>query len=257
VNEQQYLEEKEENLHLQENKIRSREIDYEKKLNELRQKESETIILMEKYSSLRNDLEIREKHCHEQVLKNNTLSSNLLAKESLLNSKEIEIKNNEVKYLNLNKLENEINLKIFEFKKEKNYFYHQEVAGITTRHCVEVKRLEEIIQQQLEISSNLQFEINKLRELLSEEEREGSEWRKKDLMKIQMIEKLEGEMKELEEERDGLKEQLAEAMVGPTLLLSFPPLLPSDLSSLSLPLLPPSPPLSLPLICLSFAFRIS
>lgn len=216
MNEQEYLEEKEENLRIQENKIRSRELEYEKKSLDLRQKESETTILMEKYHSLRNDLEIREKYCNEQIIKNNNLSSNLLAKESTLNSKEIEIKNNEIKYINLMKQENELNEKILEYKKSMNHFYNYEVANITSRHKNEIKKLEDIIQQQLEIVENLQNEIQKLRNILNENEKEKIEWKKKESDNIFIIEKLENEMKEMEEERDSLKEQLAETMVSST-----------------------------------------
>lgn len=213
LNEQEYLEEKEENLRVQENKIRSRELDYEKKSFDLRQKESEATILMEKYHSLRTDLEIREKHCNEQTARNNTLSSNLLAKESALNSKDIELKNAELKFVNLTKQEAELNEKTLEFKKAMNHFYNYEVANITSRHKNEIKKLDEIINQQLQIGMNLQAEIDKLRVIVSDNEKEKNEWKKKEADHLFALEKLESDLKEMEDERDALKEQLAETMV--------------------------------------------
>jgi chromosome segregation ATPase len=175
---------------------------------------------MDKYHSLRNELENREKYCQEQSVKNNTLSSNLLSKESILNSKEMEIKNNELKYIHLSRQETEVQEKISEFLKAKKQFYEVEVGNITVRHCQEVKRLDEIISQQLEIGKNLQFEIDKLREMIVENEREKSEWKKKEYERYGVIEKLENDLKEVEEERDGLKEQLADVTV--TFLLFSP-----------------------------------
>jgi hypothetical protein len=174
------------------------------------------------------------------------LSSNLLAKESFLNSKEIELKNYEMKYIHIQKQENDLNIKLLEFKKAMNHFYNYEVAGITKRHGEEVRRLEEIITQQIEIGKNLQIEINKLREVIEERERERVEEKKNENDRKQLIEKLENEIKEMEEDREALKEQLAEAMVRydalPCLFLPFlsSPVLPSPAS-----LLPPLPLLSL------------
>ncbi len=211
--EQKHLEEKEETLRIQENKIRSRESDLEKKVFELRQKDSEMTIMIEKYQSLRGDLEHREKLYQEQAAKVNQISSNLLVKESSLNSKELELKNLELKYVNLNKQENELNEKANELKKAMNDFYSYEVKGITTRHSNEIKRLEEIHNQQQETVKNLQSKVDKLRDLLEENEKEKIERKKKENEMIILIEKLESEVKEIEEERDGLKEQLSETFV--------------------------------------------
>lgn len=82
------------------------------------------------------------------------------------------------------------------------------------RHCNEIKKLEDIIQQQLEITSNLQSEINKLRDIIQVHENEKLEQKKTINEKNSLIEKYESDIKEFEEEKESLKEQLAEAIVS-------------------------------------------
>ena len=214
LNDQKFLEEKEELLQKTENKLRSRELDIEKKTNELRIKESEATILIEKYNLLKIELENREKNYVENQIKINNLSSKLLSKESFLNTKENELNNLESKLVKLTDKEVEINTKINEFNKNKNNFYNYEVKNITMRHCNEVKKLEEIIQQQLQITSNLQSEINKLREITQTNDNEKIEYKKIITERNNLIEKYENDIKEYEEEKESLKEQLAEAIVS-------------------------------------------
>jgi chromosome segregation protein len=217
VVEQRQLEEREESLRTLEGKVRARELDCEKKSLDLRQKDAEATILVEKYTSLRQDLEVRERHCAEQTSKTNILASSLATKESSLASKEIQLKDLEVRFQDTKAREKELEAKVTEHNRAVDTFYNVKVAQITSRHAREMKELEELVQQQLQVVSNFQSELEKVRDTLSNVTREKDELKSVIEAKQRVIEKLEDDLTNLEEEKDRLKEEAvtADEMVRP------------------------------------------
>jgi chromosome segregation ATPase len=237
VLEQRQLEEREESVRLVESKVRSKEMDCEKRALDLRQKDAEATILVEKYTTLRQDLEMRERHCQEQTSKYNSLASSLMSKESTLNSKEMQLKDLEVRFNGTKVKEVELEKREMEHNKSVDKFYNKDIAMITARHAAEIRRLEELINQQLIIVSNFQSELEKVRGLLDVSTKEKEEMKVTLNEKLIMIERLEAEVKELEEEKetvklDALEERVRNVLSLPHLLIPSPalpsPALPSS-----------------------------
>ena len=208
VAEQRQLEEREETLRVLEGKVGAREADGEKRLIDLRQKEAEATILVEKYRTLREDVEAREKYCVEQTSKYNTVASQLAAKESLLKAKEGQMKDMEIRFRDITVREKELEARIMAHNKAVEKFYNVDVSTIMSRHAREMSELEELVQQQLVLVSTFQAESVRVRHALTEVTKEKVHLAAVVDAKCSMIAKLQNVVNSLEEERERLSEEV-------------------------------------------------
>lgn len=157
------LEEREEVVRLAEEKAKAKEIDADKKLSELKVRESVLQKQMESYKEMTNSLQQQQKELADSNTLNRKKEDDLITKEVELSAWEEKLTEMEERLRGVEEREIELNSRIEHHKRVEDEFFNVKVAQITSRHNNEMVRLENMISLQLKMVTDLQAELNKTR----------------------------------------------------------------------------------------------
>ena len=166
--EQKQLDERENTIRNSEEKIKLKEIETEKRLNECKQNEIHINEQLEKLKKELHEVEVRNTETILEMNESKELKEELNKQFILQNEKENQLKKLEIKMLNIDQRESELNNRILQHQAVEDEFYNIKVAQITSRHSRELTKLEGIITQQLQIAAEYQKEMEALRTELAQ-----------------------------------------------------------------------------------------
>ena len=153
------LEQREDTLKLEESLVETRNKESDFRTLELKQLSE--MIELQSSTNTRSlaTLDAREASCEAKESELTMKEEQLELFEATLLSKEIEIRALEIKFKDVSLKEIKLNDQIEKHSKIENEFYDKTVAEISSNHSKQVKRLENIISQQLKMVDGLQAEL--------------------------------------------------------------------------------------------------
>lgn len=172
--ETRHVDERDEAVRALEDKVRSRELDAEKISIDLRERNLEANLLVEKYTRLLSDVEKREKICVDQLARFDTWEKALLDKESSLETLQNYVEELQKRYKDTAEKEQELDAKILAHQHVVDRFYSVEVSRFATLYNAQMKELEELMSQQMKIVLNHQNDTTKSYCELQLKEKESS-----------------------------------------------------------------------------------
>lgn len=149
--EQRHIDERDETLRALEDKLHAKELDAEKNAIDLRERNLEAKLLVEKYSRLISDVEAREKICSEQLSRFDSWEKALMDKESSLETLQTYVEELQKRYKDTSQRERELEAKTAAHKQAVERFYNVEVAHFASIYNAQMKDLEELTTQQMRI----------------------------------------------------------------------------------------------------------
>ena len=161
------LEEREEVVRLAEEKAKAKEIDAEKKLSELKLRESLLQKQMESYKELTSSLQQQQKELADSCAIARKKEDDLISKEVELSAWEAQLFEMQERLRGVDEREIELNSRIEHHKRVEDEFFNVKVAQITSRHNSEMARLENMVSLQLKMVTDLQSELSKTRNELT------------------------------------------------------------------------------------------
>lgn len=170
------LEEREEVVRLAEEKAKAKEVDADKKLSELKLRESLLQKQMENYKDLSASLQQQQKELANSVAMAGKKEDQLSSKEIELSAWEVQLFEMQERLRGVDEREIELNSRIEHHKRVEDEFFNVKVAQITSRHNTEMARLENMVSLQLKMVTDLQFELNKTRNELAAKHSQSEEF---------------------------------------------------------------------------------
>jgi hypothetical protein len=167
LNEQHALDEREQAISSSEEKVKSREIEIERRALEIKQKEAVVTELGIKYDKLLAEVEERERDLKERDREYQSLRKELGNREEELRKWEKQLMKLQEQMKGIDQRERHLKNAEENFRKQESDFYNIKVAQITSRHNLELKKLEDVVAKQLKIAADFQKELDSTRGELS------------------------------------------------------------------------------------------